>query len=91
MIDLFSQLPDCHAIVRLPKGVYKQTGVYLRGSRFYVPHGSGYIEIRGRDKTGHYTSHPDVRVIDLELHPEIPHYTEHELGLPVLRYGRNDK
>lgn len=66
MIDLFSVIDDAVAIVRLPKGVYKQTKIYRRGARLYVPHGGGYVRIGARFGDTWCTSHPDVKVAEME-------------------------
>lgn len=70
----FVKIEDATAILRLPKGVQKQVAMYRRGMRVFVPHGGGYIEVRGRTHTGHETIngahatiHPDVQVIDFEM------------------------
>lgn len=72
-MDLFTVVQDGKAILRLPKGVLKQVDLYQRGTRFYVPFGGGYVEIRHMVQTSmatvrgcHATSHPDVQVLDFE-------------------------
>ncbi len=73
-MELFTLIEDAHAILRLPKGVQKQVKLYRRGLRVYVPHGGGYVEVRGTASTSqpstngaHSTSHPDVNVLDFEM------------------------
>ena len=66
MIVPFSAIPDALAIVRLPKGVHKQTSVYHRGHTVYVPHAGGYIRVGHWFDNRWATSHPDVSVLELE-------------------------
>lgn len=89
---VFEKLEDATAILRLPKGVQKQVPMYRRGKRIYVPHGSGYIEVRGKTHTSQETSsgayatiHPDVQVLDFEMSSQ--HKTEHvnDIGQQCLR------
>lgn len=67
-MELFSKIDDALAIVRLPKGVHKQVGMYRRGETVYIAHGGGYVRVVqrfGKEDTLS-TTHPDVKVIDFE-------------------------
>lgn len=66
MMNTFSVIEDAIAIVKLPKGVQKQTKMYHRNGALYVPHGGGYIQVRGKFDGEWLTSHPDVRVSEFE-------------------------
>lgn len=61
-MDLFEVIEDAVAIARYPKGVYKQTKVYRRGDRRYIPHGGGFIRITSKFGDTWGTSHPDIKV-----------------------------
>lgn len=66
-MELFTIIEDAVAIVRLPKGILKQTKVYHRGKRIFVPHGAGFIRVTARFGSDPYgTSHPDIKVLELE-------------------------
>ena len=88
-MDLFTVINDAHAILRLPKGIFKQVKLYRRGDRIYAPHGGGFIELRGRpigpDREV-ITTHPDITVIDMEVPLAI--YTERNLGVACFRIAK---
>lgn len=44
-MEVFSKIEDALAIVRYPKGVHKQVGMYHRGETVYVAHGGGYVRV----------------------------------------------
>jgi hypothetical protein len=67
MVELFSLLEDGVAILRVKSGVYKQTKVYRRGQHIYVQASGGFVRVvphRLGESFG--TSHPDIKVLDLE-------------------------
>jgi hypothetical protein len=85
-MQVFSVVEDALAIVRLPKGVYKQVKVYTRNTRLFVPHGGGFIQIRTRWQSEEYaTSHPDVKVVELDC-PGVEHTKQ--LGAQEPRYTK---
>jgi hypothetical protein len=91
-MQTFVKLEDALAILRLPKGVQKQTPMYRRGLRVYVPHGGGYIEVRGATATTQETStgafgtaHPDVQLLDFEFGAADKWTTETDMGQKCLR------
>lgn len=69
-MELFTQIDDAHAIIRLPKGVQKQVKLYRRGLNVYIPHAGGYVEVRSvysnREPLPLTTAHPDIKVVDYE-------------------------
>jgi hypothetical protein len=65
-MEMFHQIEDGVAVIRAPKGVYRQSKVYRRGSRIYVQYGSGYVRVTAKFGDTWGTSHPDVRVEDIE-------------------------
>lgn len=65
-MDLFEVIEDAVAIVRYPKGVYKQTKVYRRGDRRYVSHSGGFLRITAKFGSTWGTSHPDIKVEEVE-------------------------
>lgn len=94
-MQLFTKIEDATAILRLPKGVQKQVPMYRRGFRVYVPHGGGYIEVRGRTYTGsetvngaHTTAHPDIQLIDFEMGSANDWTYEKDVGQECLRMAK---
>lgn len=68
-MELFTVIDDAHGIARYPKGVQRQVKLYKRKARVYLPHSGGFIEVRGKEPDGAYrTSHPDVKLLEHELH-----------------------
>lgn len=65
-MDLFTQVEDGVAILRAPNGVFKQTKIFTRGGRVYVPHGGGFIRVCAAFNGMHTTSHPSVKVVEME-------------------------
>ncbi len=65
-MQVFTQIQDALALIRLPKGVYKQTPMYARGGKVYVPHSGGFIQVRSAFNDRFATSHPDVQVVEFD-------------------------
>lgn len=67
-MDVFSQIDGALAIVRYPKGVFKQVKLYHRKTRVYIPHAGGFILVRGQDicSDAYFTSHPDIKLIEYD-------------------------
>lgn len=66
-MELFTLIDDGQAIIQKPKGVCKQVKLYHRGGNVYIGEAGGFIQVRrkwGNDPHG--TSHPDIKVLDLE-------------------------
>lgn len=64
-MDLFHEIPDAAAILRVGNGVHKQTKVFHRGGRVFVPHGGGFIRVVCEFGGTWGTSHPKATVIDI--------------------------
>jgi hypothetical protein len=65
-MDLFTVVEEGIAILRMPKGVFKQTKVYRRGNRCFVPHAGGFIRVCTAFDGRFSTSHPDIKVDAIE-------------------------
>lgn len=65
-MQLFTVIDDATAIIKLPKGVMKQVKVYARGDRVFVPHSGGYIRVTAKFGDTFGTSHPDIKVAEIE-------------------------
>lgn len=65
-MDFFHKIDDANAIVRLPKGVYKQVAVYRRGKRIFVPHAGGFVRVVAKFGDVWLTSHPDIKVEEID-------------------------
>lgn len=64
-MELFTIIDEATAIIRAPKGVYKQVKVYHRGGRVFVGHSGGFLRITAQFGNQWGTSHPDVKVVDI--------------------------
>lgn len=86
-MEVFTVIDGAVCILRLPKGVFKQSELYHRGKRLYVKHGSGFVEVRSKDAHGgeHSTSHPDVKLIEWDA-TSFEWHVEKGIG-EILRYG----
>jgi hypothetical protein len=65
-MQLFEVIDDGVAILRAAKGVHKQTKVYRRGERVFVPHGGGFVRVVAEFNGAYGTSHPDIKVLEIE-------------------------
>jgi hypothetical protein len=65
-VNLFSVIDDGVAIIRCANGVFKQAKVYHRGGRVYVAHGGGFVRVCAAFNGTFGTSHPNVKVVELE-------------------------
>lgn len=63
---MFTVIDDGIAILKAPKGVYRQAKLYHRGGRVYVGYGSGFLRVTAKFGEAWGTSHPDVKVIEIE-------------------------
>ncbi len=86
-MQLFTQIDNAMAIVRYPKGVLKQVKLYHRGDRVYIPHGGGFVEVWRFEGAGtcYTTTHPDIRLIDHNLIPDLVSHVS-AVGGRCLRY-----
>jgi hypothetical protein len=65
-MDHMSLVEDASAWVRLKRGVFKQADVYRRGRHCYIKHAGGFIRICEKFGNEWLTSHPDIKVLELE-------------------------
>lgn len=63
---MFTIIEDGIAILRAPKGVYRQSKVYHWRGRVYVAYGSGFLRITAKFGDSWGTSHPDVKVVEID-------------------------
>lgn len=63
-MDLFREIPDAEAILRVANGVFKQSKLYHRGERVFVQGGGGFVRICAEFGGEWGTSHPKIKVID---------------------------
>lgn len=61
-----NKIDGAKAFVRGRYGVYRETDVYRRGDNMYLPHGKGYIRVMQLWAGEWGTSHPHVKVLELE-------------------------
>lgn len=62
-MELFHEIPDELAIIRLRAGVYKQTKLYRRGDLIFVGASGGYLRVLPKFGDTWGTSHPNTTVI----------------------------
>lgn len=65
-MDRFAAIDDAQALLRTPKGVYKQVAVYHCGGNVYVPHSGGFVRVCPKVGDSWPTSNPDVKVVDID-------------------------
>lgn len=65
-MDLFTLVEDGVAVLRAPNGVFKQTKVFTRGGRVFVPYSGGFIRVCAAFNSQHTTTHPSVKVVEIE-------------------------
>lgn len=64
-MELFQEIRGAVAVLRVPNGVHKQTKVFHRGERVFVPHGGGFVRMTCSFGEVWGTSHPKVSVVDI--------------------------
>ncbi len=64
-MELFHEIPDELAIIRLRGGVYKQTKLYRRGDTIFVGAAGGFVRVLHKFGDTWGTSHPTTTVIDM--------------------------
>jgi hypothetical protein len=65
-MQLFHLVEDAVAIVRMPKGIFRQAKMYHRGDRLFVGYGAGFLRITAKFGDSWGTSHPEIRVMEFE-------------------------
>lgn len=61
-----NKVEGARAFLRGKFGVYREVDVYRRGEHLYVPYGKGFLRIINMWAGQWGTSHPNVKVIELE-------------------------
>lgn len=61
-----NKIEGAKAFLRAKYGVYREVEVYRRGDYLYVPHGKGFLRITAMWDGQWGTSHPNVKVLELE-------------------------
>lgn len=65
-MKLFFKIEGAIAIVRHKGGILKQSDMYARGDRVFIPHSGGYLRIT-QDFGGEFgTVNPDIKVLEFE-------------------------
>ena len=65
-MDLFHEIEGAVAILRLPKGVFKQVKMFHRGQDVYVAAAGGYVRVGPWLGNRWGTTHPSVFVEDID-------------------------
>jgi hypothetical protein len=65
-MDLFTQIDDAKAIVRIKGLILKQVDVYHRRGRVYVPHSGGFVRVTAKFGDTYGTAHPSIKVDEIE-------------------------
>lgn len=65
-MDLFHKIEGAVAIVRFKGGLLKQSDMYARGERVFIPHQRGYLRITQEFGGEYGTINPDIKVIEFE-------------------------
>lgn len=64
-MDLFHEIPDAEAVIRVANGVYKQSKVYHRGERVFIQAAGGFVRVCCQFGEEWGTSHPKIKVLDI--------------------------
>lgn len=64
-MELFHEMPDELAIIRLRGGVYKQAKLFRRGDQVFVAAAGGYVRVLKKFGDTWGTSYPTITVIDM--------------------------
>lgn len=65
-MDLFHEIEGAVAIVRLKNGVEKQTKMFRRGDRVFIPHSGGFLRVCSGFENDWGTAHPQVKLVAFE-------------------------
>lgn len=65
-MNLFHKIDDAIAIVRLKGSVLKQTDMYARGDRVFIPHSGGFLRVTAEFGGEFGTVNPDIKVLEFE-------------------------
>lgn len=64
-MELFHEMPDEQAVIRVGRGVYKQAKLFRRGDQVFVAAAGGYVRVLKKFGDTWGTSHPATTVIDM--------------------------
>lgn len=64
-MELFHEIPDGAAIIRMKHGLHKQAKIYRRSGHVYIGVQGGFVRIM--PKFGNYwpTANPNITVVDI--------------------------
>lgn len=65
-MDLFHKIEGAVAIVRHKGGVLKQSDMYARGERVFIPHSGGYLRVTAEFGGEFGTVNPNIKVLEFE-------------------------
>lgn len=65
-MKLFNKIEGAVAIVRFKGGILKQTDMYARGDRIFIPHNGGYLRVNCEFGGEYGTVNPDIKVLEFE-------------------------
>jgi hypothetical protein len=60
------KIEGAKAFLRARNGVYREVDVYTRGEYKYIPYGKGFLRLCTKWDNNWLTSHPNVKVLELE-------------------------
>jgi hypothetical protein len=60
------KIDGAKAFLRARNGVYREVDVYTRGEYKYIPYGKGFLRVISKWDNQWLTSHPHVKVLELE-------------------------
>lgn len=65
-MQLFHKIENAVAIIRIKGGIHKQTDMYRRGDRVFIPMRGGYLRIVSLLGDAFGTADPNVSVLEFE-------------------------
>lgn len=65
-IAVFGEINNAVAIVRTSGGILKQTKVFARLDRVFIPMSGGYMMVRDKFGGEFLTANPNVKVLEIE-------------------------
>lgn len=65
-MEMFHLIEDATAILRMPRGVFRQAKMYHRGERLYCGYGAGFVRVTAKFGDSWGTSHPDIKVVEFD-------------------------
>lgn len=65
-MNLFHKIEGAIAIVRHKGGILKQSDMYARGERVFIPHSGGYLRVTAEFSGEFGTVNPNIKVLEFE-------------------------